>query len=213
MNFSDVEPLYEQDKISMDGQRLEQQVKFIIEIDKLKQIHRQTYLTDGSRHENSVEHSWHLAVMCMLLMEHANHSNLDLGRVIRMVLVHDIVEIDAGDTFIYDDAGNGSKIEREFAAADRLFSILPTDQGNMLRDLWEEFESGQTPEARFANSLDRFQPMLHNIVTHGKSWQEHGIRKSQVVAKNQVMEAGSNRLWEYISRALSDAVSNGHLSE
>lgn len=197
----------------MDGQRLAQQVQFIIEVDKLKQIRRQTYLTDASRHENSVEHSWHLAVMGMLLFEHANHPALDLGRVIRMVLVHDIVEIDAGDTFIYDDAGNRDKTEREQAAADRLFSILPEDQGNMLRDLWEEFEAGRTPEARFANSLDRFQPMLHNIVTHGKSWKEHGIRKSQVVAKNQVMETGSNRLWEYMLSLLEAAANNGHLPD
>ena len=197
----------------MDEQRLAQQVKFIVEIDKLKQIYRQSYLTDASRYENSVEHSWHLAVMAILLYEHANDADLDVGRVIRMTLVHDIVEIDAGDTFLYDDAHNGSKTAREKAAADRIFGLLPTDQGGFLRELWEEFEAGQTPEARFANALDRFQPMLHNILTRGKSWQEHGIRKSQVVGKNRIMEAGSERLWGYISGLLQDAVAEGYLLE
>lgn len=197
----------------MDEQRLAQQVKFIVEIDKLKQIYRQSYLTDASRYENSVEHSWHLAIMAILLSEHANAADLDVGRVIRMTLVHDIVEIDAGDTFLYDEAHNGSKTAREKAAADRIFGLLPPDQGLFLRELWEEFEAGQTPEARFANALDRFQPMLHNILTRGKSWQEHGIRKSQVVGKNRIMEAGSERLWDYISGLLQDAVAEGYLLE
>lgn len=197
----------------MSGSRLKQQVKFIIEIDRLKQIYRQTYLTDGSRHENSVEHSWHLAMMAMILGEHANDSTLDLTRVIKMVLVHDIVEIDAGDTFLYDEKENGSKIAREQAAADRLFSLLPTDQASIFRDLWDEFEARQTKEAKFAFALDHFQPMLHNIVTRGKSWNQHGIRKAQVLEKNRPMGEGSDQLWEYISALIDDAVTEGYLSE
>lgn len=197
----------------MSSERLAQQVNFIVEIDKLKQIKRQTYLTDASRHENSVEHSWHLAMMTMVLSEHANDKDLDLSRVIKMVLVHDLVEIDAGDTFIYDEKENGTKVAREQAAAERLFGILPSDQAAVFRDLWEEFEAGQTKEAAFANALDRFQPMLHNIKTRGKSWAEHDIRKSQVVGKNRIMERGSECLWEYISGRLEDAVAEGFLLE
>lgn len=202
---------YEKDKITME--RLEQQIKFIIEIDKLKQVARQTYLTDASRCENSVEHSWHLAVMAMVLSEHANDSDIDMIRVIKMVLVHDIVEIDAGDTFLYDEEHSESKIDREEAAADRLFSLLPEDQTKEFRELWDEFESRETKDAKFAYALDRFQPMLHNVITKGKAWQQHGIKKSQVIKKNSPMQEGSESLWEYISDLLDYAVEEGYLSE
>jgi len=197
----------------MTIKRLEQQIQFIIEIDKLKQVIRQTYLTDASRRENSVEHSWHLAVMAMVLSEHANESDIDLSRVIKMVLIHDIVEIDAGDTFLYDDKHTESKLERELAAADRLFNLLPSDQAELFRTLWNEFEARQTKEAKFAYALDRLQPMLHNVITHGKSWQEHGITKSPVIKKNSPMQEGSVSLWAYISNLLDDAVEEGYLSE
>jgi len=197
----------------MTIKRLEQQIQFILEIDKLKQVVRQTYLTDSSRKENSVEHSWHLAMMAMVLSEHANDPDIDIQRVIKMVLVHDIVEIDAGDTFLYDEKHSESKINRERAAADRLFSLLPEDQAGEFRELWDEFENRETKDAKFAYALDRLQPMLHNIITKGKAWQQHGIKKSQVINKNSPMQEGSALLWDYISGLLDEAVEEGYLSE
>ena len=197
----------------MTIKRLEQQIQFIIEIDKLKQVVRQTYITDASRRENSVEHSWHLAVMAMVLAEHANDSDIDLSRVIKMVLIHDIVEIDAGDTFLYDDKRTESKSERELAAADRLFNLLPADQADIFRKLWDEFEARQTKDAKFAFALDRFQPVLHNVITKGKAWREHGVKKFQVIGKNSPMQEGSASLWEYISDLLDYSVEEGYLSK
>ena len=197
----------------MTIKRLEQQIQFIIEIDKLKQVIRQTYITDATRRENSVEHSWHLAMMAMVLAEHANDPNIDIQQVIKMVLVHDIVEIDAGDTFLYDDEHSESKIDREKAAADRLFNLLPEDQTEEFRELWDEFEARETKDAKFAYALDRLQPMLHNVITKGKSWQQHGITKSQVIKKNSPMQEGSASLWAYIANLLDYAVKEGYLSE
>lgn len=197
----------------MTIKRLEQQIQFIVEIDKLKQVVRQTYITDASRRENSVEHSWHLAVMAMVLAEHANDSDIDLSRVIKMVLIHDIVEIDAGDTFLYDDKHTESKSEREVAAADQLFNLLPADQAVEFRELWDEFEVRETKDAKFAFALDRFQPVLHNVITKGKAWQKYGIKKSQVIKKNSAMQAGSASLWEYISDLLDYSVEEGYLDK
>src|SRR2546422_9454252 len=156
------------------SQRLDLQIRFILEIDKLKTILRRTYLLNEDRAENTAEHSWHLAIMALLLAEHANEP-VNVARVVKMVLVHDIVEIDAGDTYFYDTAAALDKSEREHAAADRLYGILPADQGKELRDLWEEFEAAKTADARFALALDRFMPQLHNYHTHGRAWAEHGI--------------------------------------
>ena len=191
--------------------RSDQQIRFILEIDKLKSILRRTYLIDNERHENSAEHSWHLALMAMLLAEHANEP-VDVSRVIKMVLVHDLVEIDAGDTYFYDTAAAVDKAERERAAADRLFGLLPPDQGQELRALWEEFELLQTPEARFAAALDRFIPQLHNYHTHGKSWQENGITAERVLERNASMATGSHKLYEWTKALLEDAISKGFLS-
>jgi putative hydrolase of HD superfamily len=191
--------------------RLAKQVEFIVEIDKLKQVVRRTWLTDKSRQENDAEHSWHLGVMAILLLEHAQQPRLDLLRVLKMVLIHDLVEIDAGDTFAYDDAGALDKAEREGAAADRVFALLPADQAAELRTLWEEFEARQTPEAKYAAALDRFQPMLHNYRTQGKAWQEHGITADQVIARNQHIAEGSPALWEYAREFVADAVAKGYL--
>lgn len=190
--------------------RLERQVEFILEIDRLKSVLRATVITDRSRNENSAEHSWHLAVMALLLHEHAAEP-VDLLRVIKMVLVHDLVEIDAGDTFCYDDEANQGKEDRERRAADRIFGMLPQDQRAELRALWEEFEAWETPEARFANALDRMQPMLNNLATRGHSWRHHGIVKSQVVDRNQPMAQGSPRLWRHMSALLDQAVAEGLL--
>ena len=194
----------------MDTDRLERQIQFLLEIDKLKSIYRRTYLIDGSRRENSAEHSWHLAILVMVLAEHANEP-LDVSKVMRMVLVHDIVEIDAGDTYFYSD--QGGKIERERAAASRVFGLLPPDQKLEFQNLWEEFESGTTPESRFAQAMDRFIPQLHNFHTQGRSWTEHGISAEMVLARNVGISDGSTILWEWTRTLIGRAVASGLIKE
>ena len=191
-------------------ERLEQQIRFILEIDKLKTILRRTYLLHVDRAENTAEHSWHLAMMAILLAEHANEP-VDVPRVVKMVLIHDIVEIDAGDTYIYDTQGALDKAEREHAAADRLFGMLPYDQGLEFRTLWEEFEARQTPDAKFAGALDRFMPQLHNYHTQGRSWNEHGITADRVLERNVCMAEGSASLWDLAQALVDDAVAKGFL--
>lgn len=176
--------------------RIEQQLEFMCEIDAMKQIGRQTYLRDASRKENDAEHSWHLAMMALIMSEHANES-VDVLRVISMVLVHDLVELDAGDTYAYDDAGNATKREREVAAADRIFHILPDDQAAFVRDLWDEFEAGETKEAKFAHTLDNIQPMMLNDATDGKAWREHEVKVSQILHRNEHTMEGSHTMWDY----------------
>lgn len=188
--------------------RLARQLQFILEIDKLKSVYRRTYLLDGARHENSAEHSWHLAMLALILSEHANEP-LDVAKVVKMVLVHDIVEIDAGDTYIYD--AQGDKTERERVAADRIFGLLPADQEAEFRGLWEEFELGATPEARFAAALDRFIPQLHNYHTQGRSWKEHGITAERVLTRNVEISHGSITLWEWTQTLIDRAVTEGLL--
>jgi len=182
-----------------------------VEIDKLKGVVRQTLLTDGSRQEDSAEHSWHLAVMAMVLSEYAKEEEIDIFRVLKMILVHDVVEIDAGDTYCYDEDGNEGKLEREEQAAERIFGLLPREQSAEFRALWEEFESRETAEARFAAALDRLQPLLNNYRTRGRMWQKHGIRSSQVVLRNQPIDDGAPDLWEYAANMIRDAVSKGWL--
>jgi putative hydrolase of HD superfamily len=177
-------------------ERLQKQLDFILELDRLKYITRQSYVADGSRHENDSEHSWHLALMAMLLSEYANEP-VDVLHVVKMVLIHDAVEIDAGDTYAYDDAGNATKRQREEAAADRIFNILPTDQAAEMRDIWEEFEANETPEARFANALDRVQPIMLNDTTGGRAWREHEVAAQQVINRNRNTHLGSEELWAY----------------
>ena len=174
-------------------------------------IERRTVLTDRSRQENSAEHSWHIALMAVLLSEYSKEDGIDLLKVVKMLLVHDIVEIDAGDTFVYDAAGAEDKEERERAAADRLFGLLPEDQRDELHRLWNEFEARETPEARFAGALDRLQPMLQNVHSEGASWQEHGIRLEQVVDINHTVDDGAPALWDLARRLLAEAVEKGHL--
>lgn len=194
----------------MDDIRFERQIQFILEVDKLKTILRRTYLLNADRVENTAEHSWHLAIGAILLAEHANEP-VDITRVLKMVLVHDIVEIDAGDTYFYDEAAEVDKSTREQRAADRLFGILPADQGEELRALWEEFELGETPEARFALALDRFMPQLHNYYTEGRSWNEHGITADRVLERNASIANGSGKLWDCARSLLDDAVERGFL--
>jgi putative hydrolases of HD superfamily len=191
--------------------RLESQIRFCLEIDKLTAILRRTLLLDGSRLENSAEHSWHIAIMAILLAEYSAEPGIDLARVIKMVLVHDLVEIDAGDTYCYDVQGNLDKAEREQRAADRIFGLLPADQGAEVRALWEEFEARATPESRYANSMDRLQPMLHNYHTQGRQWRKHGITSKQVLERNAPIGDGAPALWAYARRLVDDALANGYL--
>jgi putative hydrolase of HD superfamily len=195
----------------MNHDRLVSQMQFILEIDRLKTVLRQTLLMDSSRQENSAEHTWHLAVMAVLLAEYAN-SPIDLRRVLTMLLIHDIIEIDAGDTFAYDDKGNLDKHERETLAAERLFGLLPTDQATELRAAWDEFEEQVTPEARFANAMDRLQPLLHNYHTGGAAWRKHGVTADRVMVRAGQVAQGSEELFEYARALVEDAVSKGYLA-
>ena len=180
--------------LAAGGRRLQQQLTFLVEADRLKGILRQTTLCDGSRAENSAEHSWHLALMATVLAEHVA-SEVDVGRVLRMVLVHDLVEIDAGDTFAYDAAANVGREERERRAAERIFGLLPGEQGSELRALWEEFEAQTTLEARFAAALDRLQPLLNNHHSAGGSWRVHGVSRDDVVRRMRPIEDALPALW------------------
>ena len=193
-------------------ERLAEQVRFIVEIDKVKHVLRQTWLADGSRRENDAEHSWHMALMAILLLEYAEEPGLDPLRALGMILVHDLVEIDAGDTFAYDDEARADQAERERRAADRVFGLLPPDQARALRALWDEFEARQTPEARYAAALDRLQPLLLHMPTEGKCWRSHGITADQVVERCSPIGDGSSVLWAYAQRLIREAVERGYLA-
>lgn len=192
--------------------RLEQQVKFLVEIDKVKNIFRQTYLADSSRKENDAEHSWHLAIAAFLLKEHMKEE-VDLLKVIIMVLIHDLVEIDAGDTYAYDDTGTATKREREEKGADRIFGMLPEDQGRYFRELWEEFEAYESADAKFAHLLDNFQPLLLNDASGGRSWEEHGVRKSQIYERNVKIEETSEDVWNYMKSLVEKHIELGHVKD
>ena len=197
--------------MSTENSRLEKQIQFILEIDKLKRIVRQTPLTDRTRKENDAEHSWHIALMAILLQEHAEENSIDLLRVVTMLLVHDLVEIDAGDTFCYDEAGNADKLERETRAADRIFNLLPEDQAAHMRSLWDEFETRQTAESKFAAAMDRLQPLLHNYHTAGGTWKEHRVSKDRVIERNHPIVNGSKTLWDYAAGLIDDAAGRGYI--
>ena len=191
-------------------ERLQNQMKFILEVDKVKEIFRQTYLSDGSRKENDAEHSWHLALMAVLLKEYANEE-VDLLKVIPMVLIHDLVEIDAGDTYAYDQAGLATQRERETKAADRIFGLLPSDQAEVFRALWEEFEAYETADAKFAHALDNCQPLFLNDASGGKSWKEHGVHKSQIYKRNEHTAEGSVEIWEYMKTLVDKHIQLGNV--
>jgi putative hydrolase of HD superfamily len=194
----------------MDKERFDQQILFILEIDKLKSVVRQSYILGGSRQENSAEHCWHVALMGLLLAEYAEQP-VDLLRTIKMLLIHDIIEIDAGDTYCYDEAGVTDQSSRESEAAERLFGLLPEDQMEEFRELWAEFEERSTAEAKFAATIDRLMPLLHNFHTEGRSWREHGTRVNQVSARNEVMKEGALPLWEFAMSLIDDAVDREYL--
>ena len=183
--------------------RLQRQLSFISELDGLKLVLRMTSVIGGSRRENSAEHSWHLGVMAPLLSEYAPEG-VAIERATRMLLVHDVVEIDAGDTFAFDEAGNGDKADREQRAAERLFGLLPEDQGAELRGLWEEFEEGQTPDARFAVALDRFQGLMQNYHNEGGTWRIHDVPRRKILERMAPIRAGAPALWPVVLGVLDE---------
>lgn len=193
-------------------ERLKQQIAFILEVDKLKTVYRQSLITDATRFENDAEHSWHLALMAFLLAEHIDEK-VDLLKVMKMVLMHDIVEIDAGDTYCYDEQAKLDKREREEKCADRIFSMLPEEQAQEMFALWEEFERMETPEARYAAALDRLQPVLLNYTANGQSWKNHDISIEQVIERNQRIQNSSEKLWNFVKDLLDDAVARGYLKK
>ncbi len=190
--------------------RLDQQIRFLVEADKLKAVARRTKLLDGSRFENSAEHTWHLMLLALILREHTTGS-IDLLRALEIVAVHDLVEIDAGDTFAYDTAGQSTKAAREEAAADRVFGLLPDDQRDYVRGLWEEFEARVTPEAQFANALDRLQPLILNAHSSGGSWLDQALTRDDVLRRMAPVATGLPGLWPTVERVVEAFRQNGVL--
>lgn len=192
----------------MQLDRLLQQIEFIKEIDKIKYIKRKTKLFNSDRHENDAEHSWHLAMMALVLAEYSNEP-IDILKVVKMVLIHDIVEIDAGDTFLYDTTKNHSNTEEELLAAKRIFGILPQEQADEYLAIWEEFEAGETPEAKFSKVMDRLEPILQNVSNNGGTWQEFNVPFETSYNKVKIMKKGSDTIWDYTESLLKEAKESG----
>lgn len=200
-----------QDFLKSGNGRLDQQLLFTAEIDKMTDILRQTMLISGNRRENDAEHSWHIAAMAMLLTEYAAEP-VDIGRVVRMCIVHDLVEIEAGDTFAYDVQGNIGKAERERIAADKVFGKLPEDQGSMIRGLWEEFDAMETPDAKYAACIDRIQPFLHNVLTDGHTWQNGRVSRASVEKRIAVVREFMPEVYRWMESTIELALEKGWLS-
>lgn len=194
----------------MDLKNLQQQIDFIKEIDKVKYIQRKTKLFNSDRNENDAEHSWHLAMMAIILAEHSNEP-IDILKVVKMVLIHDIVEIDAGDTFIYDTQKNHTNTDEERLAAKRIFGLLPQKQAEGLIEIWEEFEAGLTHEAKFARAMDRLEPLLQNTSNNGGTWNEFNINYSKVYDKKKIIDEGSKTIWDFAEKLLDESVEKGIL--
>jgi len=194
----------------METTDLIKQIEFIKEIDKLKYIQRRTRLFNSDRNENDAEHSWHLAMMAIILSQHSNAA-VDVLKVVKMVLIHDIVEIDAGDTFIYDTVKNHVNTDDERLAAERIFGLLPKEQAEELIRIWEEFEAGETDEAKFAKSMDRLEPLLQNVSNNGGTWKEYNVDYKKVYEKKQVIRNGSVSIWNYAENLIEESVTNGIL--
>lgn len=192
-------------------ERFQQQLQFLKEIDGMKNILRQTMLVDYSRRENDAEHSWHFAVTAMILAEYADEE-VDLFRVLKMALVHDLVEVYAGDTFAYDVKGNEDKEAREKEAADRIFGLLPADQGQELRSLWEEFDAMETRDALFAACMDRLQPFINNYFTQGHTWRRGNVTPPQVYKRLEPVKYGAPKLWEFVEFVIEDSIKKGYFS-
>ncbi|MEG2597583.1 MAG: HD domain-containing protein [Oscillospiraceae bacterium] len=193
--------------------KLKKQLDFLIEIDKMKTIFRQTLLMDQSRQENDAEHSWHFAMMAMTLFEYANSPLVDLNHVIKMALVHDLIEIYAGDTFAYDRVGYQDKEKREKDSADQLFDLLPTEQNIEFRSLWEEFEAMETPDAIYAAAIDRLQPFLSNYKTNGHTWALHKVASNQVYQRMDVVKYALPELWNFVEDVICDSIEKGYIVE
>ncbi|MGN0335518.1 MAG: HD domain-containing protein [Lachnospiraceae bacterium] len=196
----------------MDRDRFEKQVAFILEANKEKNILRQTHLSCHGRRENDAEHAWHMAMMVYLLKEYANEE-IDVAKAMMMALIHDIVEIDAGDTYAYDEEGLATQQERESRAAERIFGILPEDQKRELKGLFEEFEACETAEAKFARAMDNFQPLLLNSSNGGGDWREHGVKKAQVMGRQKKTELGSKEIWEYSRHMIEENIRKGNIKD
>lgn len=195
----------------MENERLLKQIEFITEIDKMKQTFRQNVVIGTTRNENDAEHSWHMAMMAMLLSEYSTEKELDILHVIKLTLIHDLVEIYAGDTFCYDEKANEDKEERERKSAQRLFNILPSDQSEEIWRLWREFEDLETPEARFAACLDRLQPLILNYNTNGHTWKKPGVVSSKVLKRNEPLKENTPALWEYVKEIIENSIKKGYL--
>ena len=197
----------------MDVNRLEQQMRFLVEVDKMKSVYRRTILIDKTRRESDAEHSWHFALMAMLLAEYADPEKVDCARVIRMALVHDLIEIYAGDTFAYDVQGNQDKRQRETEAADKLFALLPEDQAAEIRALWEEFDAMETPDAQYAAAIDRLQPFLNNYLTQGHTWGLGGVKSAQVYERMDPIRVALPEVWPFVDKMIQDSIEKGYLEK
>ena len=207
-----IEQIFDFSAVKDFPKKLQQQMIFIAEVDKLKNIFRRTILTDSSRRENDAEHSWHLALMAIVLEEYAAEP-VNLGRVLAMVTVHDLIEIYAGDTFAFDTAANQDKAQREQAAAEKLFGMLDQEQGHKFRQLWEEFDAMNTADARFAASLDRIQPFMHNVLTEGHTWKLGSVTKEQVYRRMSPVKTGTPALWPWLESQVASAIEKGWIKE
>ena len=196
----------------MEKERLEKQIDFILEADKEKNIIRQTHLSGNGRRENDAEHAWHMAMMVYLLKEYANEK-IDVAKAMMMALIHDVVEIDAGDTYAYDPKGLETQKAREEQAAERIFGLLPDDQGEELKSLFQEFEASETPEARFVRAMDNFQPLLLNDSNDGGDWREHEIGKTQVMKRHTKTKLGSDVIWERAREIIEKHVKKGNIKD
>ena len=186
-------------------------INFVIEIDKLKSVFRQSLILDASRRESVAEHSWHLAMAVILLETYSNFNKMDMAKAIKMALVHDIVEIDAGDTYAYDPEANKDKLDRELKAAERIYGILPDTQQDELKNIWKEFEARESPEAKYVDAVDRFIPILINYLTEGRQWKLHKVSSQMVLTRNSPIEEGSSYLWNIVNEIVSDSVKKGYL--
>ena len=207
-----IEQIFDFSAVKDFPKKLQQQMIFIAEVDKLKNIFRRTILTDSSRRENDAEHSWHLALMAIVLEEYAAEP-VNLGRVLAMVTVHDLIEIYAGDTFAFDAAANQDKAQREQAAAEKLFGMLDQEQGHKFRQLWEEFDAMNTADSRFAASLDRIQPFMHNVLTEGHTWKLGSVTKEQVYRRMAPVKTGTPALWPWLESQVASAIEKGWIKE
>lgn len=197
----------------MNNQKLSQIIDFLVEIDKLKEIYRTTLLLDGSRQENDAEHMWHMAIAAMVLQGYSNHKRLDIVRVLKMALLHDVVELDTGDTHPYGNNSLEEKLKKEKQAAQRIFGMLPDDLAKEFTELWNEYENCKTPESKFAQALDSFMPILHNYKTKGRQWQRLNVTAEQVLSRNKRIKEGSNELWDFINTIMLDAVEKKYLTK